>query len=91
MRFFNLLNLQHVALFFFPTLIFIILLAIALRGMYFKTESAERSLREIRHTFPGAVGERDGPTPLVLILIIAGFIIWALFYALSAALTGGPI
>ncbi len=91
MRFFDLLNLRHVALFFFPTLIFIILFAAGLRGMYLRTEKSDRSLQEIRHVFPGGIGERDGPAPLVLILIIVGFIIWAFSYVLGIALVGGPI
>jgi hypothetical protein len=91
MRFFDLLNLRHVALFVFPTLIFVIVFAMALRRIYFRTDNSAKRLEEVRHVFPGNVGARNGPAPLALILIIAAFIIWALFYAVSMALMGGPI
>lgn len=91
MRFFDLLNLQHLALFFFPTVIFIILLAVALGTTYFHTKDSEKSIQEIHHVFPGDIGERDGPVPLVLILIIVGFIVWAFFYTLGRAIIGVAI
>ena len=91
MRFFELLSLQHVALFFFPSLIFILLLAAALGFVTLRTRSSEQRKRRVTHVFPGGIEERDGPVPLAVLLLIAGFFLWAVVYALMHALSGAPV
>jgi hypothetical protein len=90
MRFFDLLDFQDVMLFVFPTLVFILLFAVALAHIHFRTRESEEREQRLIHVFPGDIGERDGPVPLVLILIIIGFVLWALAYTLGRALVGGP-
>jgi hypothetical protein len=88
MRYFDLLNFQYVVLFLFPTLVFIILLGVGLRHAHFQTKNSEERKRKILHVFPGGIEERDAPFPLVLLMIIAGFILWAIFYTLGTGLLG---
>ena len=89
MRFFDLRDFQDVVLFVIPTLIFILLFAVALAHLYFRTKDAEEREQRVVHVFPGDIGERDAPVPLVLILIVLGFVLWAMAYALGRALVGG--
>jgi len=91
MRYFALLNLQHVALYVFPTLVFIILLGLALGYNHLFSQDAEARKHRIVHRFPAGIEERDAPFPLVLILIIAGTLIWALGYTLGIGLLGVKI
>jgi hypothetical protein len=91
MRFFELLGFQDVMIFLFPTFVFIILFAAGLWHMRLETKDAAERERKILHVFPGEVGERNSPFPLVLILIIVGFILWAIFYTLGTGLLGRSI
>ena len=77
MHFFDLRSFQHLVLFLFPTLIFILMVAAALKKVHFRTRNSERRFREIRHVFPGGIGDRDAPIPLGPILLIVGFLLWA--------------
>jgi hypothetical protein len=90
MRFFDLLDFQDVMLFVFPTLLFILLFAVGLAHTHFRMRDSEEREQRIIHVFPGDIAERDGPVPLLLILIIVGFALWAVFYSLGRALVGGP-
>jgi hypothetical protein len=91
MRFFDLLGSQDVMIFLFPTLVFIILFAIGLWHMRLETRDAAERERKIVHVFPGDIGERNSPFPLVLVLIIVGFVLWAVFYTLGTGLLGRRI
>jgi hypothetical protein len=42
--------------------------------------------KQRHYTFLGEIEERNEPFPLVLILIIAGTILWAFFYILAIGL-----
>jgi Na+/H+ antiporter NhaC len=88
MRFFPLLGFQHVLLFFFPALIFIILLLLAIGRFYVSTQDSEERIRRIAHTFPEGIEARNAPFPLVLLLIIIVFLIWAIGYTLGTGLLG---
>jgi Na+/H+ antiporter NhaC len=88
MRFFSLLGFQHVLLFFFPTLIFIILFFLSLGQVYLSTKDAEERKRRVAHIFPEGIEARNAPIPLVLILIIIVFLIWAVGYTLVTGLLG---
>jgi|WetSurMetagenome_2_1015567.scaffolds.fasta_scaffold858510_2 hypothetical protein len=76
MRFFALLNLQHVVLYFFPTMVFIILFGLALRYSHFRGNGKP----EVLHHFPDDLKEQKAPIPLALWLIIVGTVIWAFLY-----------
>jgi hypothetical protein len=80
MRFFTLLSFQHIVLYVVPTLIFIVLFGLGLGYSHFKgKEDEERKLR-IVHRYPEGIEERDAPLPLVLVLIIAGTLLWMFLY-----------
>ncbi|MEJ2637963.1 MAG: hypothetical protein P8010_00145 [Desulfosarcinaceae bacterium] len=80
MRFFTLLSFQHIVLYVIPTLIFIVLFGLGLRYAHFKgKDDAERKQRIIRR-YPAGIEERDAPFPLMLMLIIAGTLLWMFLY-----------
>ena len=91
MRFYALLNFQHVMLYIFPTLIFIILFGLALYYARFRTRSDEERMAKIHGRYPEGLEERDAPFPLALILIILGTVLWAYFYILVTGLLGVKI
>jgi len=80
MRFYELLNFQHVVLFIFPTLIFIVLLGMALAFSHFRGKDAEIREKQIYYRYPAGIEDRNAPFPLVMTLIIVGTVLWAFFY-----------
>ncbi len=91
MRFFPLEGLRDIILFFFPTLIFMILFYVAWSRSHFRTkDSAEREER-IHHTYPEGLQDRNGPFPLILFLIIVGYVIWTVLYMLGISILGVKI
>jgi amino acid permease len=83
MRFFALLNFQHIMLYLFPTLTFILLFGIGLAYSHFNTKDVKEQTDKIIHTYPEDIEERNAPFPLILILIIVGTLLWAFFYTLG--------
>jgi hypothetical protein len=83
MRYFALLNFQHIMLYLFPAVTFILLFGIGLAYSHFRTKDALARTKAIVHTYPEDIEERNAPFPLVLILIIAGALLWAFFYILG--------
>ena len=91
MRFFPLEGFRDIILFLFPTLIAIILMYVGWSRSHFRTkDSAEREER-IYQRYPEGLEDRNAPFPLILILIIAGFVLWAVFYMLGIAILGVKI
>jgi hypothetical protein len=88
MRFFSLIGFQHVILFFFPTLILVILLYFGFARLHFQGKDSEQRKKTIIHTYPDGIEARNAPFPLILILTIVGFLLWAVFYILGIGLTG---
>jgi hypothetical protein len=86
MRFFSLLNFQHIILYLFPTLIFIWIFGLALAFTHLRSEDAEARKRKIIYRFPEGIEDRDAPFPLSMMLIIAGSVIWVFFYILITGL-----
>ena len=82
MRIFHLLNFQHVILYVFPTLIFVILLAVSLEKSVFKTRKSERVKDDIHHRYPENLAEKNAPFPIIMMLILVGTILWAVSYIL---------
>jgi len=91
MRFFNLLNLQHVFLYIFPTLVFIVLLGLALGYTHFSGKNTRDQKERIYREFPEGIEEKNEPFPLLLILIIIGTFIWGFCYILGHGLLGVKI
>ena len=82
MRYFALLNFQHVMLFVFPTLVFMILLAAALGFTHFTGRNSQTHKTRVAHRYPEGIRGLDAPFPLCMTLIIAGTVLWAFFYIL---------
>ncbi len=91
MRFYDLLNLQHVIIYVFPTLTFIVIFGLALAYSHFRTRSTVQRIEQIHYTFPEGVEDREEPFPVCLILIIAGTVVWGFFYILFTGLLGVKI
>jgi uncharacterized membrane protein len=88
MRFFELLNFQHFALYLLPAWAFIFVFAAGLSFTYFRTKDSDKKLTKIIEKFPGGIEGRNAPFPLVLVMVIAGTVIWALAYILYIGLGG---
>ena len=91
MRFFDLIGFRDVVLFLFPTPIFIIFFFFALSRARINRKDSEERERTVVHQYPGDLAARNSPFPLVLILLIVGFILWAFFYAFSIGYLGVKI
>ena len=91
MRFYALLNIQDVILYIFPTLAFILLFGVGLSYAHWHTKASENRMIRVTHLYPDGIEERNAPFPLVLVLIIAGTLIWAFFYILFIGLMGVKI
>ena len=91
MRFFELLNIQHFVLYLFPAVAFCVIFAIGLAFSHFKGKDSERRKELIIERFPGGIEGRNAPFPLVLILILAGTVIWSLAYIVLIGVLGVKI
>jgi hypothetical protein len=86
MRLYALLNSQDIFLYLFPTLVFVLLLGLALSRAFFRTERSEERQIQVNYRFPEDIEEGCGAFPLVLVLTIAGTIAWGFFYILAIGL-----
>jgi len=82
MRFFALLNFQHVVLYVFPTLVFIIIFGLALAKSYFKNADSAERLINVHERFPDDLEGKNAPFPVALTLMIAGTVVWGVLYIL---------
>ena len=80
MHYFELRNFQHFMLYLLPTLLFIVIFAIGLAYTHFRDKDTEEKMTKVVHTYVGGIEERNAPFPLVLILILAGTILWGFLY-----------
>jgi hypothetical protein len=82
MRYFELLGIQHFFMYLFPAVATIALFIIGLGFYHFNhKDSAERESRIIER-YPGGIEGREAPFPLLLVLIVAGTVVWVLAYIL---------
>ena len=91
MRYYYILNLQHVFLFVIPTLLFIILFAMALGFKHFWTPDSERQKKAIVHGYADGLEGRNASFPLAMLLILIGTVLWAIFYILITGWLGVKI
>ena len=91
MRFFNLLNIQHLVLAVFPALLCVVLVGIALSFSHFRGKASEERQIRVTATYPDGIEERDAPFPLFLFLVILGTVLWGFGYILMVGLTGEVI
>lgn len=87
MRFFELLNTQHVAALILVTIIFLILFGVALSFLPLSGPKDRGVTIHAIQQFADGIEKGDGPFPLIIALIIGGTILWALFYILFYGFT----
>jgi hypothetical protein len=85
MRYFTLLDFQHMVLAFFIGLIAVILVSVA--WWKYPRPDEEEPLESLH---AGSAG-KSHPMPPLLIFIIAGALLWALAYVFIAGIMGGAI
>ena len=83
MRFFHLENMQDLYGFLFPTLLFMVIFGLALKTTHFFGKDSENRKKTIIYKYPDGIEDRDAPFPLAMTLIIAGALLWAVFYILG--------
>jgi hypothetical protein len=88
MRYFELLGIQDVVLYLFPTVIFVLVFALALACAHWRGPDDARRHRQILYRFPDGIEDRNAPFPLAMGLIIAGTVLWAFGYILMTGLLG---
>jgi len=91
MRFFDLLGFQHLVLYLFPALAFIVLFVAGLKYSYIQKKNSVQRQSRIIEKYPGGIEGRDAPFPLVLTLTIVGTIVWGLLYILFIGRLGVKI
>jgi len=83
MRFFDLVNTLHVFMYLFPGLLFALILGLLLGYSHFRSEDAEGSKTRVIKRFPEDLQDRQAPFPLGMTIIIAGTVLWGVFYILG--------
>jgi hypothetical protein len=91
MRFYNLLNIQHLVMAVFPALLCVVLVGIALSFSHFRGKASEARRMRVTGSYPEGIEERDAPFPLFLFLVILGTVLWGFAYILLIGLTGEAI
>ena len=66
----------------FPTLLFMVVFGIGLAFSHLHTRNARVRKDEIIKEYADGIEDRNAPYPLVMMLIIAGAVIWGFFYIL---------
>ncbi len=88
MRYFDFLGIQHIVLFLFPAVVFICLFFAGLKFSHVKSKNSQERESRIIERFPDGIEGRNAPFPLVLLLTIAGTIVWGLLYILFIGMRG---
>jgi hypothetical protein len=91
MRFFELLNFQHTMAWLFPTLVFMVIFGVGLAFTHLHGEESEACKKNITGSYAEGLEERNAPYPLVMMLIIAGTLIWGFFYIVMHGVLGVKI
>jgi hypothetical protein len=86
MRIFEVLNIEHIVMYLFPTLAFILIFAAGLGYWHFRCRASEERLTRIIEKYPDDIAGRNAPFPLMLTLTIAGSVVWCLLYILLTGL-----
>jgi hypothetical protein len=68
-----------------------ILFYVGLSRSHFMGKNAEEKKKKIVHRYPANLESRNSPFPLILILIIAGFLMWTISYTLLTGILGVKI
>jgi hypothetical protein len=91
MRYFALLNFQHLMAVIFPTMLFIVVFGVALAFSHFHGKDDAARQQTITGHFAEGIEDRNAPFPLFMILIIVGVLIWGFFYIVMNGILGVKI
>ena len=91
MRFYQLLNFQHVVLFVCSTLVFVVILGLSLAESHWHSKNAEIRKQRVYYRYPDDIEDKNAPFPFFMTLIIAGTVFWGIFYILGSGLLGVKI
>jgi hypothetical protein len=91
MRFFALEGYRDVILFLFPSLVFMILFYLGLNRSHFRTKDSAEREKQVYSKYPDGLEDRNAPFPLILILIIVGFLLWSVSYMVGISFLGVKI
>jgi len=91
MRFFELLSFQHVMAYVFVGLIFMVVFGIGLAFVHLRGPQDQGRKTRIVNRYAEGITERNAPFPLVMILVIAGVVVWGFLYTLMHGLLGVKI
>ena len=91
MRYFDLLQIQHFVLYLFPALATIVVFALGLHFTYFRGKDSKQRETKIIEEYPGGIKGRNAPMPIIIILTIAGTVIWSVVYIFFIRFMGGKI
>ena len=87
MRFFELLNTQHVLALIILTLIFAVVFGVTLWILpMLGPRSRVSNLSVVQH-FADGIEKADGPFPMIIALILGGIVLWAIYYILYYGLS----
>ncbi|MHB8808638.1 MAG: hypothetical protein ACYC9M_01305 [Desulfobulbaceae bacterium] len=86
MRYFILLDFQHMVLAFFLGLLAVLFVYVAWRGY-----SAREAKEPLHEELASGHSSATNPLPPLLLLVYAGAILWLLAYVLVRGIYGGPI
>jgi RsiW-degrading membrane proteinase PrsW (M82 family) len=92
MRFFDILNTQHLILGLFFGLIAALLVYIGFGGFYYsagKGEGGGESGEDFEHKEDSRSKHR--PLPTVVLFLFIGFVVWLVCYVVFRGLKGGPL
>ena len=86
MRFFELLANQHLFIYIFSGILFMIIFGLFLGYTHFHSKESEKRKNEIIYRFPEGYEDRNAPFPLAMTLTIIGTVVWGFFYILAIGL-----
>jgi len=91
MRYFEVLNIQHLDTHLAPTMDLIVIFAAGLGYTYVRRKGSEERATRIIESYPDGIEGRNAPFPLVVSLIIVGTVVWCLLYIILTGVWGVKI
>lgn len=91
MRFYELLNFQHVMGYIFVGWLFMVIFGVGLAYAHFHGPDTEARKKTIVDRYAEGLADRNAPFPLFMILVVGGVVLWGFFYILIHGLAGVKI
>lgn len=80
MRFYDLLNFQHTMAWLFTGLLFLVVFGLGLAYSHLHADDSQERKKAVYGYYPDGLETKNAPFPMVMLLIIAGTLIWGFFY-----------